>query len=136
VEEWTPSDVSSWIESIAAIPGDVGSVFIESGITGRELLALNMEGLKMIGVNRPGTLCLLAEEIQLLKQASLDVATLIEHSPYCFDKIIEYLRSKQLHSQGLADEPSLPVVCESQKGRYEKVVKYYFPGDSAKFILG
>ena len=29
-----------------------------------------------------------------------------------------------------------PKVQDLQKKRFEKVVKYYFPGDSAKFILG
>jgi len=135
-KEWTPDDVTSWVNKIGGIPGDVGSILKENEITGRELLALNMEGLKMLGVKRPGTLCLLLDEIQMLKQASSDVVTLIEHSPYCFGKILDYLRLKQLHSQGLAEEPYLPIVCDSQRSRFEKVVKYYFPGDSATFILG
>lgn len=62
---------------------------------------------------------------------------LIEHSPYWFGKILDYLRLKQLHLLGiLAKEPTLPKVQDLQKKRFEKVVKYYFPGDSAKFILG
>ena len=41
----------------------------------------------------------------------------------------------QIHSIGLiVKEPSLPKVEESQKQRFEKVVKYYFPGDAAKII--
>ena len=114
----------------------MGSILKENEITGSELLFLNMEGLKMIGVERAVTLCRLLGEIQALKQSMSDVVTLIEHSPYCFGKILDYLRLKQLHAQGLAKEPALPTVCGSQKGRFEKVVKYYFPGDSAKFILG
>ena len=90
----------------------------------------------MIGIERAGTLCILLEEIKTLKQSTQDVATLIEHGPYCFGKILDYLRLKHLHSQGLVDEPALPTVCETQKSRFEKVVKYYFPGDSSKFILG
>ena len=109
---------------------------MENEIKGNELLALNMEGLKMIGIERAGTLCLLLKEIKRLEKASSNVVTLIEHSPYCFGKILDYLRLKQLHSQGLAEEPTLPKVCDSQKSRFEKVVKYYFPGESAKFILG
>jgi hypothetical protein len=51
--------------------------------------------------------------------------------------MLDYLHLKQLHLLGLiAEEPVLPKVCDSQKNRFEKVVKYYFPGDSAKFILG
>lgn len=136
VKEWTSDDVSNWADNIEGIQDDVGSILKENGINARELLALNMEGLKMIGIERAGTLCLLLEEIKMLKQASSDNMTLIEHSPYCFGKIVDYLRLKQLHSQGLVEEPDRPTVCDSQKGRFEKVVRYYFPGDSAKFILG
>jgi hypothetical protein len=43
----------------------------------------------------------------------------------------------QLYSIGLIiKEPALPQVDESQKPRFEKVVKYYFPGDAAKIMLG
>ena len=109
----------------------------ENEITGRELLALNVDGLKMMGIERAGTLCLIVDEIKMLEQVSQDNVTLIEHSPYCFGKILDYLRLKQLHSLGiLANEPTLPKVLDSQKKRFEKVVNYYFPGDSAKFILG
>jgi hypothetical protein len=76
-------------------------------------------------------------EIGELKRASQDIVTLIEHSPYCFDKILNHLRLMQLHSIGLIDkEPTLPKVNESQKPRFEKVVKYYFPGSAAKTMLG
>jgi hypothetical protein len=85
----------------------------------------------MIGVKRAGTMCLLLKEIKQLEEASQDTATLIEYSPYCFGKILDYLRLKRAYTLGLIDnEPALPTVCESQKKRYEKVVKYYFPGES------
>ncbi|KAL3772218.1 hypothetical protein ACHAW5_009365 [Stephanodiscus triporus] len=76
-------------------------------------------------------------EVEKLEKSSRDFVTLIEHSPYCFGKILDYLHSKQLHSLGLLSaEPTLPEVQDSQKKRFEKVVKYYFPGDSSEFILG
>ena len=91
----------------------------------------------MMGMKRVGNVALLLEEIKELKQASQDIVTLIEHSPYCFGKMLDYLRLKQLHLKGLiAEEPGLPKVCDLQKMRFEKVVKYYFPGDAAKFMLG
>jgi len=136
VKEWTPNNVSDWAENIEGIQEGVGNILKENAINGRELLALNMEGLKMIGIERAGTLCLLLEEIKMLRKASQDVVSLIEHSPYCFGKILDHLRLKQLHSQGLAGETALPTVCDSQKSRFDKVVKYFFPGDSAKIILG
>ena len=60
-------------------------------IAGNELLALKKDGLKMIGIERPATVCLLFDDIEKLKKASEDVVTLIEHSPYCFGKIFDYL---------------------------------------------
>jgi len=136
VKDWTPDDVTNWVKSVKGVPDDVATLFWENEINGLELLALDKDGLKMIGVKRAGTICLLLKEIKQLDEARLDTATLIEYSPYCFGKILDYLRLKHLHSLGLIEEPALPTVCESQQKRFEKVVKYYFPGNSAKFILG
>ncbi|KAL7551066.1 hypothetical protein ACHAWF_014267 [Thalassiosira exigua] len=127
VKEWTPGDVSVWMKNTAGIPDFVADVFKERKISGRELLALGVGVMKQIGTGRDASL----EEI--LRR---DSVTLIEHSAYCFGKILDHLRLKHLHSLGLVEEPPLPVVRDSQKGRFEKVVKYYFPGDSAKVILG
>jgi len=137
VKEWTPDDVCDWAKKVEGIQEDVGSVLKENNITGCELLTLNMDGLKMIGIERAGTMCLLLKEIKSLENASQDVVTLIEHSPYCFGKILDYLRMKQIHSEGLVSKPpALPTVCDSQKERFRKVVQYFFPGDCAKMILG
>lgn len=62
--------------------------------------------------------------------------TLIEHSPYCFGKILDYLRLKRFHDQDFIDEPPLPIVHHNQRNRFHKVCRYYFPGESSKFILG
>ena len=137
VKEWTPDEVSTWAKSIEGLSEDFRIMLYENEITGRELLALNVDGLKMMGIERAGILCLIVDKIKMLEQVSQDNVTLTEHSPYCFGKILDYLCLKQLHSLGiLANEPTLPKVLDSQKKRFEKVVKYYFPGDSAKFILG
>ena len=137
VKEWTPDEVSTWAKSIDGLPEEVSVTLYKNEITGKELLALSIEGLKIIGIERAGTLCLLLKEIEKLDKASQDIVTLIEHSPYCIDKILNHLRLMQLHSIGLIDkEPSLPEVDESQKQRFEKVVKYYFPGDVTKIMLG
>eukprot|EP00984_Skeletonema_dohrnii_P007466 scaffold2705_cov140-Skeletonema_dohrnii-CCMP3373.AAC.4 len=136
VKDWTPDDVTNWVKSVKDVPEDVATLFWENEIKGSELLALDKDGLKMIGVKRVGTICLLLKEIKQLEEASQDTATLIEHSPYCFGKILDYLRLKHLQTLGLVDESALPTVCESQKKRFEKVVKYYFPGNCSKFILG
>ena len=141
VKDWSPEEVTNWVKSVKDIPDDVATLFLENEIKGSELIALNQDGLKMMGVKRVGTICLLLKEIKQLEEASQDTATLIEYSPYCFGKILDYLRLKQLYTLGLLinnddEPPALPIVCESQKKRFEKVVKYYFPGESSKFILG
>jgi len=64
------------------------------------------------------------------------VVTQIEHDPYCFGKILDYLRLKQLHSVNLVKDPAPPTVRKSRKKTFEKIVDYYFPGDSSKFVLG
>ena len=124
------------MKGIEGIPGGVAQLFVENEINGSELLALNEFGLETIGVKRAGTICLLLKEIKQLDKASRDVATFIEHSPYCFGKILDYLRLRQLHSLNLAETPDLPTVRASQKKLFDKVVNYYFPGDSSKLILG
>lgn len=136
-KEWSPDEVKTWAKSIDGLPDDVSIILHENKITGLELLALGLGGLKMIGIERAGTVCLLLKEIEKLEKESRIIVTLIEHSSYCFGKILNYLRLKRLHSLGLlAIEPTLPRVQESQKKRFEKVVRYYFPGDVAKFVLG
>ncbi len=138
VKDWEPDEVAKWVKRIKDIPNNVAQLFVENEITGAELIALDKEGLKMLGVKRVGTICLLFDEIKTLKKASSEGrVTLIEHSPYCFGKILDYLRMKYLHSINLIDnEPALPTVCDDQKKRFAKVVRYYFPGESSAFILG
>ncbi|KAL7493567.1 hypothetical protein ACHAWT_002579 [Skeletonema menzelii] len=137
VEEWTPDDVTNWVRKIKGVPDDVASLFWENEINGLELLALDKEGLQMLGIERVGKICLISDEIKSLQEkVNQDVVTFIEHSPYCFGKILDYLRFNRLQSINLAEEVALPTVCSSQQKRFEKVVKYYFPGESSSFILG
>ena len=137
VKRWTVDDVCAWVNKIEGMQEDIGSIFKTSDITGCELLALSIDGLRMLGIERAGTVCLLQKEIDQLVKASNDVVSLIDHCPYCFGKIIDFLHLKQLHAQGLAkEEPALPDVPKSRRARFEKVVNFYFPGDSTKLILG
>lgn len=135
VKEWTPDEVFKWAETIEGIPDNVASLFKDNDITGRELLTLGMDGLKMLGIERTGTVCLLLHEIKQLEKNSRGIS-LFEHSPYCFGKIIDYHRLKNLHAQHLSDEPQLPTVRDFEKNRFDKTVHYFFPGDSSSLILG
>ena len=83
------------------LPEDVSIILYENEITGRELLALTRDNLKTMGMKRVGNVALLLKEIDKLEEASRDNVTLIKHSPYCFGKMLDYLRLKQLYSQGL-----------------------------------
>ncbi len=96
VKYWTPDDVTNWVKGVRDVPDDIATLFWENEIKGSKLLALGKDGLKMIGVKRVGTICLFLKEIKLLEEASQDNATLIEYSPYCFGKILDYLRLKHL----------------------------------------
>ncbi len=136
VKEWSSAEVCNWVKNIKGMQEDVSTLFESNGINGSELLALSESGLEKMGVVRVGTTCLLIKEIKLLEQKSQDVSTLIEYSPYCFGKILDFLRMKYLHSMELVNEPSLPSISEVRKERFEKVVKYYFPGETSKLILG
>lgn len=134
VKEWSPKDVTKWVKDVEGIKKSVSKLFKENEINGLELLALNEVGLEKMGVTRPGTICLLMKAIKQLEKSTQDVSTLIEYSPYCFGKLLDCLRLKHLHSKELIDDFSSPTVSSDQKERYKKVVEYYFPGDSPKFL--
>jgi hypothetical protein len=121
------------VKSIEDVPDEVAQLFLENEIKGSELLALDRDGLKD---KRVGTICILLDKISALKrEASQGVVTLIEHSPYCFGKILDYLRLKHFSAMGLARDPASPTVCDDQGKMLEMVVRYYFPGDSSKLII-
>ena len=95
VNEWTPDQVSTWAKSVDGLPEDVSIILYENEITGRELLALTRDNLKTMGMKRVGNVALLLKEIDKLEEASRDNVTLIKHSPYCFGKMLDYLRSNE-----------------------------------------
>ena len=137
IKEWDTEDVVAWLNRTDGISETVVISFEENEVSGRELLALGREGLMELGVTKIGTVYLLLDEIRKLETSSHDSVTLIEHSPYCFGKILDYLRLEGSFVKNLVPtKPELPVVCESEKARFQKVVKHFFPGNSSKFILG
>eukprot|EP00984_Skeletonema_dohrnii_P012843 scaffold5242_cov107-Skeletonema_dohrnii-CCMP3373.AAC.2 len=137
VKEWTPVQVAEWATTVEGMQEDVSNLFIKNEINGSELLALDRDGLKDIGVKRVGTICLLLEEIGVLKEkVNKDIVTLIEYSPYCFGNILDFLRAKHLCSLGLCREPPRHSVCEHKRDMFETVVRYYFPGESSTLFLG
>ncbi len=79
----------------------------------------------------------LLKEISSLERTSRDFVTLIEHGPLSLWQDFGLPSPEAVSFAGglIIDESALPRVCDSQKNRFEKVVKYYFPGDAAKSIL-
>ena len=113
----------------------LAAVLRSGGYSRKELEAKEKDELYKLGITRPGTVGILSNQINHLRGASEDSATLIEHSPYCFGKILDYLRTKRLHALNLIEEVQRPVVDVSQKERFEKVVRYFFPGSQADEIM-
>eukprot|EP00579_Thalassiosira_antarctica_P009335 CAMPEP_0201910044 /NCGR_PEP_ID=MMETSP0903-20130614/1566_1 /ASSEMBLY_ACC=CAM_ASM_000552 /TAXON_ID=420261 /ORGANISM="Thalassiosira antarctica, Strain CCMP982" /LENGTH=597 /DNA_ID=CAMNT_0048444633 /DNA_START=61 /DNA_END=1854 /DNA_ORIENTATION=- len=136
-KKWNYEDVVAWLNQLEGISESVVKEFEDNQVTGRELLALDAEGLKDFGISRKGLIYLLLDEIKKLKKASNDSVTLIEHSPYCFEKILDHLRLEGYFMQGLVEtKPELPVVRDDEKRRYQKVVHHLFPGESSKIFQG
>ena len=138
VLQWNVQEVCAWVEGIDGIPNAaVASAFKENGITGCKLLGLSMEDLKTMGIvdSTRRILRKLLEDISVLKEDKPDIVTYMDHDPIFVGKIIDFLRLKQLQVLGLAKEPELPTVSDSQKKAFDEVVQYYFPGDCAKFIV-
>jgi len=75
------------------------------GILASQMWLLLPRTIRCIGCSRidrdwreKRTAYLLSDEIKKLETNTQDVATLIEHSPHCFCKILDYLRLKQFHA--------------------------------------
>eukprot|EP00984_Skeletonema_dohrnii_P025940 scaffold15185_cov72-Skeletonema_dohrnii-CCMP3373.AAC.2 len=124
VKEWTPDEVSNWTKSVKGMQEDVSNLFIENSINGTELLALDRDGLKDIGVKRVGTICLLLEEIGAMKEkVNKEAATLIEHSPYCFGKILDFLRLKYLNSLELTGPAKKGSICTNSHAARGRILQ-------------
>ena len=135
IKEWSPKDVVAWLSKLEGIPESVVKDFEDNQVTGRELVALGVEGLKDFGVARKGTIYLLLNEIKKLETATNDSTILIEHSPYCFEKVLDHLRMEGSFIKGLVKtKHGLPVVKDSEKGRFQKVVNHLFPGEGSKMF--
>ena len=141
--EWDSKQVVQWIATtVPGITEEMANMF--SDITGTELLALKREDLLHLGITRTGSVAVIMDAIEKLARddASIakngsDSATFIEHSEYCFSKIIDQLR-QQAMSKVLEciPTPRPPEIREPDKKRFKRIVEYYFPHqDEAKAFL-
>ncbi|KAL3786184.1 hypothetical protein HJC23_001260 [Cyclotella cryptica] len=136
IAEWNTEDVVAWLKKIDGLPCATIDNFQKDEVTGRELIALGKEGLMDFGIKKRGTIFYILAEIKKLVRTQEQSDVLIEHSPYCFEKIIDHLRLESMFARGLVNrKPEVPTVRASEKNRFEKVVKHYFPGDDSKVFL-
>ncbi|KAL7482624.1 hypothetical protein ACHAW6_008290 [Cyclotella cf. meneghiniana] len=136
IQEWNTEDVVAWLNKIDGLSHSTVKSFENEEVTGRELLALGKEGLMDFGITKRGTLYYILAEIKKLSSAQEQNVVFIEHSPYCFEKIIDHLRLENMFVKGLVNQkPKAPTVQASEKSRFEKVVKHYFTGDSSNMFL-
>ncbi|KAL7519076.1 hypothetical protein ACHAWX_004918 [Stephanocyclus meneghinianus] len=136
IQEWNTEDVVAWLNKIDGLSHSTVKSFENEEVTGRELLALGKEGLMDFGITKRGTIYYILAEIKKLSSAQEQNVVFIEHSPYCFEKIIDHLRLENMFVKGLSDQkPKAPTVQASEKSRFEKVVKHYFTGDCSNMFL-
>lgn len=133
-QEWGKPEVAAWSKKIPGLSEEVDHHFQD--VTGSELLVLGREDIKDLGIKRPGTIALIVDAINnLRKEEEENSATFIEHSDYCFGKIIDHMRLKAMVSLGVPD-PSPPEIREPDRKRFRRIVEYYFPKEeSAKEFL-
>ncbi|EJK72233.1 hypothetical protein THAOC_06252, partial [Thalassiosira oceanica] len=135
VKDWNYEDVTAWLNRVEGIPDPVVKEFEDQQVTGRELISLGVEGLKDFGVVRKGTIYLLLKEIKTLEETGGGAEVLIEQSPYCVNLIVDHLRLESAFMKDLvARKHPAPVVCESEKERFHKVVKHFFPGQGSEIF--
>lgn len=136
VRDWTPKQVTDWANAIPGLSQDVTSYFTD--VTGSELLALKRVDIKELDSSlKPGSVALLVESIQKLRdeEAEGDI-TFIEHSAYCFGKIIDHMRLIAMNSALGVPAPSPPTVKEAEMKRFKRIVEFYFPTESSAQFLG
>lgn len=122
VEEWNAEDVVAWLNTIDGLSSSVIKSFEEDEVTGRELLRLGKDGLKDFGITKRGTIFHLISEIEKRKRSRGEAVILIEHSPYCIEKILDHLRLESAFVQSLTNtKPGLPRVCESEKSSLKRL---------------
>jgi hypothetical protein len=127
--EWTSKEVVVWIKSIQGLSSDVSLHYRD--VSGAELLSLEREDIRNLGIERPGTVALLVKAIQKLRtEEEENSATFIEHSDYCIGKNLDYMRLKAMEALDIP-APGPPEIREPDKKRFKSIVNYYFPGKEA-----
>ena len=116
------------------MPTNVIESFEKEEVTGRQLLSFDKGNLKTLGAGHFVALFLLGE---IKNYKTRDQVIFMDYDPYCFEKLLDFLRMKSAHLKQLVDkEPALPVVRDSKHDTFMAVVSYLFPSECSKLILG
>lgn len=123
--EWSARQVVAWVKKIRGLSKDISGHFRD--VTGADLISLEREDIKDLGIDRPGTVALVAKAIQKLRvEEEARSAAFIEHSDYCVGKIIDRMRLKAMEELDIPP-PEPPEIREPDKKRFKRIVEYYFP---------
>ena len=128
-KQWSCEEVAKWVTEIGGMPDNVGATFVRNDVNGAALFAMQRDDFKDIGMTKAGPLALLLKEIASLSTKAI----FVNHNCCCFGKILDTL---WLRSMGQSEKnlPSL-YIQESHRECFNKLVDYYFPGESALFVL-
>jgi len=134
VEKWSEEEVATWISNIVGLSEDAAMVLKSHKMNGADLLPLDNDSLKLMGVTKMPTLVLVTTEIRKLRTGDQGRAFLIEQSAYCFGKILDHLRLHALCRTFHDLTPILPPTIRAPyRDRFKRIVEYYFPSDSSLF---
>ena len=115
------------------MPENIGATFVRNDVKGVALLVMGREDLKDIGLTKSGPLDFLLKDITNLCRENKSEAIFIDHSAYCFQKILDTLWLRSMcHSE---EKPPFVYIQVSQQERFKKIVEYYFTGEYSSFIL-
>lgn len=126
--EWDSEQVAKWCKSIDGLPEDISASF--EGINGAQVLALQREDVKELGIKQPELVALVVKAIQELRKENDDTSTaFIEYSDYHIGKIIDVMRLKAMAKLGVPDPQPHKIRTLDDKG-FETLVKYFFQDDA------
>lgn len=160
VKKWSIDQVATWVFTNIqnGLSVSDGEQLKAGKLNGAELLVLEREDLKELGITRPGSLAMLVDAIRKLRRKEEDKndhrkrMILIEHNAYCFGKILDQLRLCAMYQTfrdnhwripGVVESPPFtippqapppPIVREPYRKRFKTIVEFYFPEDYASFL--
>lgn len=138
VKDWKSSDITEWINDVEGLSIEDAAILNEQSMSGLELLALESEHLEKMGIARVATQALIMKKIRELDEKSTACnqnIMMVEHSSYCFGKILDHLRFLSFcQSKEETQEIPLPIIRKAEQKRFQRIVDYYFPCETSFFF--